>query len=136
MGTRLQKKLANVIANEDFNKRPKDAGKLLEIVGYAKTTARAKPGEILRQKGVKEELRVLGFSEIEADSVVTKILHNEKIKPDTRLKASDLIYKRLGSYSPEKHDVRQLIVQISEEIAEKNEINANAITSSKGQTQV
>ena len=102
-GTRLQEKLAKAIVSEDPNARPKTAGELLDSVGYAKTTQKKRPGDILRRKGVRDELKILGFSEVEVDSVVSQILHNKEVEPATRLNAADKVYKRLGSYSPEKH---------------------------------
>src|SRR3990167_668641 len=125
MSTQLQEKLADAIIEDAKNKRPKDGDELLESVGYRRSVARHRTGETIKRKGVMEALRVRGFSEVQADKVVSEILHNKRIKPEARLSAADKIYKRLGSYSPEKHDVRQLVVQISQEIADKNAINTN-----------
>ena len=124
MGTKLQKKLAETIANENKPIRElKNVGMLLREVGYATSTSLAKPGDIIRSKGVKEELKVLGFTEVEADSVVTEIMFDGRKNAGDRLRAAELVYKRLGSLAPEKHDVRNLVVEISKEIADKHDIN-------------
>lgn len=102
MGTRLQKKLAKAIVEDAKNDHPSTGQQLLEKVGYSKTVARSKPGEILERKGVKEELNILGFNESDADNVVSTIMLDDEEKAQQRLNAADLVYKRLGSYAPEK----------------------------------
>lgn len=101
MATQRQKKLAKAIVENAAAKKPKNAGQLLESVGYAKNTAEAKPGEILEQAGVKEELANLGFTVEGADSVVKEILYKGKSEK-TRLTAANLVYERLGAKAPDK----------------------------------
>jgi len=52
----------------------------------------------------------------------------------------DMGYKLKGKYAPERHDVRQLVIEISKEIADKNNLvnvpSSNPNTSSKGQASV
>lgn len=107
MATLRQKKLAKaVVENIDVDK-PLKAGELLESVGYAHSVAIGKPGEILQQKGVREELTIYGFNNETADQVVTEILiggENDNVK----LKAADIVYKRTGGYAAEKHIIATL----------------------------
>lgn len=124
MPTRRQERLADAIIADAKNPKPANSGQLLANVGYAKNTAEAIPKKIINAKGVRDALRAKGFSEKAADDVVKEILHDKRIKPEVRLNAADKVYKRFGSYSPEKHDVRQLVVEISQEIAEKNGLNS------------
>lgn len=124
MATRLQKKLAQAIANEDPRQRPKQKKELLLSVGYAESTAARKAGEILRQKGVKEELMVLGFSEVEADSVVAQILHNPKVQPTDRLRAANLVYERLGSKAPKSVKLVGVLGEVELKKKDKAKLNA------------
>lgn len=102
MATIRQKKLAKAIVENLENPEPKTKGELLESVGYSPDTAKAKPGEIIEQKGVQEELIRLGFTEDNAKSVVAEILNNPSVDPNSRLKAADMTFKVHGSYAPEK----------------------------------
>lgn len=102
MSTQRQKKLAKAIVENLESKQPITAGELLENVGYSKNTAEAKPGEIMEQKGVQEELENLGFTEFNAKSVVASIMNNEGEKSTDRLKAAEMTFKVHGSFAPEK----------------------------------
>lgn len=117
MATRLQKKLARAIIQDDLSTAKKSGGELLKSVGYSEATAIGHTSEILESKGVKEELAVLGFSVKDADETVAKILKSGK--EENRLKASDQIYKRLGAYEPEKKDIRKLVVSINSEMKQR-----------------
>lgn len=98
MATELQKKLAIEIINNAKSRKPKNKQEMLESVGYSKSVALAKPGEILEQKGVKEALEELGFTVEGADKVVANLLYKGK-KEETKLKAAQEVYKRLGAYA-------------------------------------
>ncbi len=104
MGTFRQKKLAKALIDNAISNDPMNKGELLEKVGYAKNTAEAKPGEILEQKGVQEELKAYGFDEDSAKRVVKEVM-SEKEEPNARLKAADMVFKVHGSYAPEKKDI-------------------------------
>lgn len=114
MATIRQKKLAKEIVDNMASNKPKSAGQMLETVGYAKNTAEAKPGEIISQKGVQEELISLGFSEENAKRVVGEILlggENDHVK----LKAAEIVFKVQGSFAPEKHiSIVKKIVSVDE----------------------
>lgn len=102
MATVRQKKLARVIVENAGLDKPLNAGQMLEKVGYSKSMAKAKAGEMLESKGVKEELEVLGFTEEAAMKVVQEIMHNPEVDPSARLKATDQVFKVRGTYAPEK----------------------------------
>lgn len=113
MATFRQKKLAKKIAENSIAKEPLNAGQLLESVGYAKSVALHKPGEIIDQKGVQEELENLGFDVESAKSVITQILR--KGKEENRLRAAQEIFKVSGEYAPEKHlVVTKKIISVDE----------------------
>lgn len=103
MATQRQKKLAKAIVENLQSKETKTAGELLEKVGYSKNTAEGKPGEVMEQKGVQEELTILGFTEENAKSVVASIMNNPDMESQSRLKAADMTFKVHGSYAPEKN---------------------------------
>ncbi len=63
MATPRQQKLALAIVENMAKEQPESLGHLLESVGYSKNVAEAKPGEIIAQEGVQEELKKLGFSD-------------------------------------------------------------------------
>lgn len=92
---------------------------MLEKVGYSKSMAKAKAGEILESQGVKEELEILGFNEHAAMRVVEEIMHNPEVDPTARLKATDQVFKVRGTYAPEKSIVAN--IQMSED--KRNKVN-------------
>ena len=102
MSTDLQKNLAKEIIANAARRSKKNKGELVELGGYSKTVAIAKPQAIIDQKGVQEELAIAGFTEKNAKTVVSEILLNKKVKPDTRLNAAKEVFKVEGSYAPEK----------------------------------
>ncbi|HEY4505210.1 MAG TPA: hypothetical protein VJG67_00765 [Candidatus Paceibacterota bacterium] len=103
--TLRQKNLANEIVLNSKRAKPLNKSELLEKVGYTKTQAKKKPGETIAQKGVQEELKALGFDEYSARKVVEEIMLNDKVKPNDRLKATDQVFKVVGAYSPEEHNI-------------------------------
>ena len=102
MPTLKQKKLAKEIVENLESSEPKSAGEILESIGYSKAIAK-NPKMAIEGKGVQEELEVLGFSEEAAKGVVASILHHSD-NDMARLKASDQMFKVLGSYAPEKRE--------------------------------
>lgn len=121
MSTLLQKQLANEIvkdAKRPLNKR-KNKKELMVSAGYDLTSAESTPGKIIAQKGVREELKNLGFSEDGAKKVVEEIMYNKKVDPRARLTATHQVFQVHGSYAPERHEVKTLTIQISKEVAEK-----------------
>lgn len=118
MVSQKQRKVAqNLIENLTLDK-PKTSGEIVESSGYGKSM-RLFPGRILESKGVKEELRRLGFSIEAADQVIWKLLHTAK-KEDTKIKAAQEVYKRMGAYEDTKQGAtKTLTIQISGETAER-----------------
>ncbi len=102
MSTIRQKKLAKAIVENIQLPKPKNKQELLASVGYSEITAGATSKVILEQKGVKDELALLGFTEEKAKNVVATILSSEFEEGNTRLRAADLIFKVYGTYAAEK----------------------------------
>lgn len=100
MPTIKQRKVAKKLVEAMQSEEPITAGQILESSGY-KHGSIVNPKQILEGQGVKEELANLGFSIDAADSVVTEILHGGQ-KEESRLKAADMVYKRLAGYAPER----------------------------------
>lgn len=105
MSTLLQKNLAKEIVKSIESKDGKNKKDLLVSAGYDVTTAEASPGRTIEQKGVVEELTILGFTEANAKSVVASIMNNEEADANARLKAADMTFKVHGSYAPEKKQI-------------------------------
>src|SRR3990167_3052024 len=121
MATIRQKRLARAIvetANLDY---PPTAGELLESVRYGKISKQ--PSRVMKSKGVLEELENLGFTVEGADNVVQKILYKGK-KEETKLKAADILYKRLGAYEDTKQGAMKAVIFMPIEIMNKHGINA------------
>ena len=102
MSTLLQKRLAENIVKAAKSKQKITKKDLLVSAGYDVTTAEATPDRIVQQKGVKKELKILGFTEDNAKRVVSKILNSDKVDPNTRIAAAREIFKVHGSYAAEK----------------------------------
>lgn len=118
MATEKQKKVAKELAKNVKRKKPVSAGKMLENVGYSKHLVK-QPKRVIDSNGVKEELKVLGFTLEAADKVVKSIMDNEDLDPNPRLKASDQMYKRLGGYAPTKTEHSGKINTMSDEDIDK-----------------
>lgn len=102
MATLLQKKLAKAIVKNAKSDKPLNKKQLLVSVGYSPNTADVNQKNIIEQKGVKEELEILGFTEQAAMKVVDEIMHDKNVDPSARLKATDQVFKVRGTYAPEK----------------------------------
>lgn len=101
MGTQKQKKIAKLIVENASLDKPLNGGEMLAKVSYSKGLQK-QPSRILESEGVKEELALLGFTEDNAKSVVAEILLNPDADTNSRLKASDQIFKVHGTYAAEK----------------------------------
>lgn len=102
MATLRQKKLAKAIVKNLSAPDPLNKQELVVSSGYSPTTADGHANEIIEQKGVQEELKVLGFDTDTAKGVVSKIMtdgENDSVK----LKAADMVFKVQGDYAPERH---------------------------------
>ena len=107
MATLLQKNLAQEIVTDakrrKQGKKSKNGKELLVSAGYDLTTAEASPGRTIKQKGVKEELKKLGFSEEGAKKVVVEIMYDSNVQPTARLQATRQVFEVHGTFAPEKH---------------------------------
>ena len=110
MSTIRQKLVARELKNAIENNIPITGGRVAEKCGYGKD-AILNPRRVLERRGVKKELAILGFSEFEADTTVGQILLKGK-KDESKLRAADIIYKRVGSYAPEKSQSVNLNLEI------------------------
>lgn len=102
MATPKQQKVARVIIENLTGGVEMSGGDIVESSGYGKSM-RLFPGRILESVGVREELKKLGFSIEAADAVIWEMLHKGE-KEDTKVKAAQEIYKRMGGYAPEKQE--------------------------------
>lgn len=102
MATLLQKNLAQNIVKAAKSKKRVNKKELLVSAGYSEVTATATPGLILEQKGVKEELKALGFNEDRAKKVVAEILDDKYQDGAVRIAAAREVFKVFGTYAAEK----------------------------------
>jgi hypothetical protein len=103
--------------------------------GYDPKVANAGPTLKMQTQGVRNELERLGFCEDGAKKVVEEIMYDDEVDPGNRLKATDQVFKVMGSYAPEKRvnvnlqinqEERDKILKISNDVFEKmthDEIN-------------
>ena len=119
MATLKQRKVAKQIVKAvELDKYP-TGGEIVESSGYGKSM-RLFPGRILESIGVKEELKRLGFSVEAADQVIWQMLHRGR-KEETKIKAAQEIYKRMGAYEDTKQGAnKNLIIVLSSAIANKH----------------
>jgi len=103
MATLKQKRVARLIVENTNLDKPLNAGQIVEKGRYGKG-AMIHPNSVLESKGVKEELKILGFDEDSAKKVVAEILNNGK--EENRIRAAQEIFKVQGSYAPEKHLIK------------------------------
>lgn len=101
---KLAKKLVKAVESGEIN----EMGQILESVGYSRSVSRANPGATIAQKGVQEELKILGFDPDTAKSVVASIMGNVEEKARDRLTAADMTFKVHGTYAPVKAEVLQV----------------------------
>lgn len=92
-----------VIDVADGENPTKAALKHYEIKGKnPQNIAAAIANENFTKPNIQQALNELGFNVESADKVVSTIMNNEAIEPQARLKAADMVYKRIGSYAVEK----------------------------------
>lgn len=126
MATMLQKRLASEIAKNVKAKKPKNKRELLVSAGYDEVTATATPGRTIRQKGVQEELQVLGFTEENAKNVLSGILNSptvyEMVTPENQIRAAQEVFKVFGTYKDESdvtktitNNITQIVIHSSHE---------------------
>ena len=124
MATELQKNLAKNIVKNLKRRKPLNKKELVVSSGYDMTTAEKQIPAVFEQKGVREELKILGFSEEKAKEVVAGIMLNEEVEPNARLKATDQVFKVSGSYKDNLDNGKTLVLVISGESAKRYDIPA------------
>ena len=123
MPTTRQKRVAKLIIENATVDKPKTGGEIVESSGYG-VSMKKNPQVVLESDGVKEALNDYGFNEDNAKRVVAEILLDKRVKPDSRLKASDQVFKVHSTYAPEKHTNTNVNIEIDSktlEIAKKYE---------------
>ena len=123
MPTQKQKKVAEAIVENIHSPNPLNGGDIVEKSGYGKSM-RLFPGRILESKGVKEHLKQLGFSLEAADQVIWRLLHTGK-KEETKIKAAQEIYKRMGGYAESNEQAKTIIINIDKALITKNKLDTD-----------
>jgi len=120
MPTNRQKKLAEIIVENSTLDKPLNGGEMLEKVGYSPGLVK-QPGRVIEAEGVQEALANLGFTEVNAKSVVAELLLNPDEDSSVRLNAAKEIFKVTGSYAAEKSMSVQVNLEgrITDEESEK-----------------
>ncbi len=85
--------------------------------GYSETVAEAKPQAIIDQKGVQQALDDFGFNEDNAKQVVSEIMLDKRVKPDSRLRATDQVFKVHKSYG-EMESQKQINIVIPIQVSQ------------------
>lgn len=118
-----QKLVATALIENAFAKRPLTNEQLLVQKGnYPLTTAKSKGQSIVTHPGIERVIDDFGFNEEAAKRIVANIAHTSETDI-ARLKATDQIFKVLGTYAPEKRETKNLNVDIS--IDPKSQVLAN-----------
>ena len=102
MPTPKQKRVARLLIENLSGGLKQTAGKMLENAGYGKGVAKY-PARVLRSRGVREELDVLGFDPEDAKKAVARVLtfgNNMEV-----ISAAKEIFKVSGTYPKEKLEI-------------------------------
>ena len=135
MPTLRQRKVAKRVIKAVEDGEDITGGELLKSVDYG-TGLQRSPGRVLDSAGVREALKDLGFTVDGADSVVQKIMYKSK-REDMKLRAADMVYKRLGAYEDTKQGAgKTLVLMVSGETAQRYALTPDTETDSTGPTQV
>lgn len=97
MSTIRQKKVAKLIIENATLDKPKTGGEIVESSGYG-VSMKKNPQVVIGSDGVQEELEKSGFTVDNAKRVVTEIMLNSKERSDTRLRATEQVFKVNKSY--------------------------------------
>lgn len=102
MPTERQKKVAEALIGNITAAQPLTRNQLLsEKVDYTTITALKKGDDIVTHPGVKQALEDYGFTAEGAKRVVANIMYSSETDL-ARLKATDQVFKVLGTYAAEK----------------------------------
>lgn len=96
------KQIAKALHDNMFVDQPLTKAKLLvEKGGYPATTVNSKVDSIITHPAVKQAMEENGFTVEAAKGVVTQIMFNSE-SDVARLKATDQVFKVLGTYAAER----------------------------------
>lgn len=118
-----QRKLAEVIIENSTLDKPLNGGEMLAKVGYSKGIQKS-PSRVIEAEGVQSVLEDYGFTVDNAKKVVSSILLNEKEKSDTRLRASEQVFKVHKAYDEGGNKV--VIINVPPQVAQSFSIDANS----------
>jgi hypothetical protein len=121
MATTKQKRVAKLIIENTLLDTPLTGGEIVENSGYGESM-KLYPKRVIDTEGVTQALAEYGFTEDNAKRVVTDILLNEDERAETRLKASDMVFKVHGTYAPEKSTA--VNVNVDARLEDKDGLNA------------
>jgi hypothetical protein len=96
-----QKKVAKLIIETSAKGKKILGNKILADAGYSKAIQK-NPGDILKSKGVKQELKLLGFDVNSAKKVCAAILNHGQ--EANKVAVAKEIFKVYGVYAPEKQE--------------------------------
>ena len=103
--TQRQRKFAKALINNQLKDKPDNITYLSESVGYSKETARTQQKRVLQAEGTKEALKEYGFDEDSAKRYLSNVL-NKPNKEANGVRACELIFKVVGSFAPEKKNIK------------------------------
>ena len=115
MTTQRQKKVAELLVKNSTLDNPLNMGEIVEKSRYSQSMV-IKPSQVINSIGVQKELEVLGFNEVNAKQVVSEIMLNPETDANTRLKATDQVFKVQGTYAPDKTINVNVEIESSQEI--------------------
>ena len=116
MSTELQRKLAKQIGENILRPKPKNKKELVVSSGYAEISGIKHAKNIIKQKGVQEELVAQGFTLDNAKRIIGSILNSpfvsEMVTPENQIRAAQEVFKVTGSYPKEGEvSVNTVIIQ-------------------------
>lgn len=104
MATEKQRKLAELIVENQFLDKPLNAGQMLEKVGYSENLVK-QPGRVIAAEGVQRTIAELIPDEllvVKHHELLNKTDKDGEIDTQAVAKALDMAYKLKGSYAAEK----------------------------------
>lgn len=119
MATIRQKRVAKAIVENSIADKPITDIEILKSSNYSVSTSETKSTKIINSEGVQEELKVLGFTEENAMTVVSEIMLNPKAQDNNRINAAKEVFKVQGSYAPEKKVTLDVHIDVEDEEAKE-----------------
>lgn len=99
-----QKKVAKLIVENLKNGKKISGKKILEEAGYGKGMGKH-AGQVINSKGVKEELKNLGFTVDNAKNVLGKLIDDPNTEANVKVNVAKEIFKVHGTYAAQKQEI-------------------------------